>query len=162
MNFSSLVGVITGIAVMYGAMEATTDNFIQAKSSAWASRTVAQVVTDLQGDGLTVDRAGFRGIPQNAQAGNYTLVAADAGLGQHASEFHAGGTDEGLELTLFVEARSFTDEHDLGGDGTVRRDESWHRAVPFGRVLESTGTPPVRGCVGGESCWRWDGRASRL
>ena len=77
-------------------LTATTDNFIQAKSSAWASRTVAQVVTDLQGDGLTVDRAGFRGIPQNAQGSNYTLVAADAG--KHI--FHASGDGAGDTYTI--------------------------------------------------------------
>lgn len=61
------------------SLTATTDSFLQSKSSAWAARTVAQVLTDLQGDGLTVDRAGFRGIPQNSQSAAYTLVAADAG-----------------------------------------------------------------------------------
>lgn len=64
-------------------LTATTDNFIQAKSSAWASRTPAQVATDLQGTGLTVDMVGFRGIPQNSQSAAYTTVAADAGKHIH-------------------------------------------------------------------------------
>lgn len=51
-------------------LTATTDNFLQAKSGAWASRTIAQVATDL---GLTV-------ITGNNQTGTtYTLVLADAG-----------------------------------------------------------------------------------
>lgn len=61
----------------------TTDNFLQAKSSAWASRTPAQVAVDLQGTGLTVDMVGFRGIPQNSQSAAYTTVAADAGKHIH-------------------------------------------------------------------------------
>lgn len=60
-------------------LTATTDNFIQSKSSAWASRTVAQVSADLQGTGLIADAVGFRTIPQNSQSAAYTLVAADAG-----------------------------------------------------------------------------------
>jgi hypothetical protein len=60
-------------------LTATTDSFMQAKSSAWAVRTITQVVADLQGDGLTATLAGFRGIPQNSQSAAYQLVAADAG-----------------------------------------------------------------------------------
>jgi hypothetical protein len=60
-------------------LTATTDSFIQAKSSAWASRTVAQVSADLQGTGLITDAVGFRTIPQNSQSTAYTTVAADAG-----------------------------------------------------------------------------------
>lgn len=60
------------------SLTATTDSFIQAKSSAWASRTVAQVSADLQGTGLLTDAVGFRTIPQNSQSANYTTVAADA------------------------------------------------------------------------------------
>jgi hypothetical protein len=60
-------------------LTATTDNFMQAKSSAWASRTVAQVTADLQGTGLITDAVGFRTIPQNSQSTAYTTVAADAG-----------------------------------------------------------------------------------
>lgn len=41
--------------------------------------TPAQAAALLQGDGLTADLAGFRGIPQNSQSSAYTLVAADAG-----------------------------------------------------------------------------------
>lgn len=66
------LGVIAGLT-------ATTDNFIQSKSSAWASRTVAQVSADLQGTGLISDAVGFRTVPQNSQSTAYTAVAADAG-----------------------------------------------------------------------------------
>lgn len=41
--------------------------------------TAAQAAAIVQGDGLTVDLCGFRGVPQNSQSANYTLVAADAG-----------------------------------------------------------------------------------
>lgn len=41
--------------------------------------TAAQAAAVLQGDGLTVDLAGFRGIPQNSKSAAYTTVAADAG-----------------------------------------------------------------------------------
>ncbi len=44
-----LDGDLTTIA----GLTATTDNFIQSKSSAWASRTVAQVLTDLAAAGTT-------------------------------------------------------------------------------------------------------------
>lgn len=60
-------------------LTATSDNFMQAKSSAWASRTVAQVSVDLQSSGLTTDAVGFRTIPQNSQSTAYTTVAADSG-----------------------------------------------------------------------------------
>lgn len=60
-------------------LTATTDNFIQSKSGNWASRTVAQVSADLQGNGLLSDAVGFRTIPQNSQSAAYTTVAADAG-----------------------------------------------------------------------------------
>jgi hypothetical protein len=61
------------------SLTATTDNFMQAKSSAWASRTVAQVSADLQATGLVTDAVGFRTIPQNSQSTAYTTVAADSG-----------------------------------------------------------------------------------
>jgi hypothetical protein len=60
-------------------LTATTDNFIQSKSGAWASRTVAQVTSDLQGTGLTDASVGFRNIPVNSQSAAYTTVAADNG-----------------------------------------------------------------------------------
>ena len=60
-------------------LTATTDNFMQAKAGAWASRTVAQVNVDLQGTGLLNDSVGFRIIPQNSQSAAYTAVAADSG-----------------------------------------------------------------------------------
>lgn len=60
-------------------LTATTDNFMQAKSSAWASRTPSQVAADLVGTGLDVNMLGFRGIPQNSQSAAYTCVEADGG-----------------------------------------------------------------------------------
>jgi hypothetical protein len=44
----------------------------------------------LQGTGLDVDAAGFRGVPQNSQSANYTIVAADAG--KHLIHPGAGDT----------------------------------------------------------------------
>lgn len=64
-------------------LSASNDDIIQRKAGAWASRTPAQVATDLQGTGLTVDMVGFRGIPQNSQSAAYTTVAADAGKHIH-------------------------------------------------------------------------------
>ena len=58
------------------------------------SLTTAQGM--LQGSGLDVDACGFRGIPQNAQTGNYTLVAADAG--KHI--YHASGAGAGDTYTI--------------------------------------------------------------
>lgn len=58
--------------------------------------TAAQAAVIVQGDGLDVDAAGFRGIPQNAQTGNYTLVAADAGK----SIYHASGAGSGDTYTI--------------------------------------------------------------
>ncbi|MEY5097287.1 MAG: hypothetical protein RJA36_6 [Pseudomonadota bacterium] len=49
-----------------------------------------------QGDGLDVDAAGFRGIPQNSQSGNYTCVAADAG--KHI--LHPSGGGSGDTITI--------------------------------------------------------------
>lgn len=60
-------------------LTATTDNFIQSKSGAWASRTVAQVAADLNGTGLVATNLAYRHIPQNSQSTAYTAVAADAG-----------------------------------------------------------------------------------
>lgn len=86
---TTFVGALTGAAsgsqpldsdlTTIAGLTATTDNFLQSKSSAWASRTVAQVSTDLQGTGLITDAVGFRTIPQNSQSTAYTLVAADSG-----------------------------------------------------------------------------------
>ena len=41
--------------------------------------TAAQAAAIVQGDGLTADLCGFRGIPQNSNSADYTCVAADAG-----------------------------------------------------------------------------------
>ncbi len=74
-GFQPLDSDLTTIA----GLTATTDSFMQAKSSAWASRTVAQVSTDLQGTGLLTDAVGFRTVPQNSKSAAYTTVAADSG-----------------------------------------------------------------------------------
>jgi hypothetical protein len=58
--------------------------------------TPAEVSVLVQGSGLDVDACGFRGIPQNAQTGNYTLVAADAG--KHI--YHASGAGAGDTYTI--------------------------------------------------------------
>lgn len=79
----------TGIGVSVQAYSATLagivglspsdDDFLQRKSGAWANRTIAQVRTDLQGDGSSAAASGFRGVPQNSQSAAYTCVLADAG-----------------------------------------------------------------------------------
>jgi hypothetical protein len=58
--------------------------------------TAAQAAAVVQGDGLDADACGFRGVPQNAQTGNYTLVAADAG--KHI--YHASGAGAGDTYTI--------------------------------------------------------------
>jgi hypothetical protein len=58
--------------------------------------TLAQVRSGLQGTGSAATDSGFRGIPQNAQSGNYTLVLADAG--KHL--FHASGDGAGDVYTI--------------------------------------------------------------
>jgi hypothetical protein len=61
------------------ALAASNDDFIQRKAGAWANRTISQVISDLQGDGLSSPVCGFRNIPQNSQSAAYTCVAADSG-----------------------------------------------------------------------------------
>lgn len=58
--------------------------------------TGAVTLADLQETGLNVDAAGFRGVPQNSQSGNYTIVAADAG--KHI--IHPSGAGSGDTFTL--------------------------------------------------------------
>lgn len=58
--------------------------------------TGIQVAGITQGDGTDADATGFRGIPQNAQTGNYTLVASDAG--KHI--YHASGAGSGDTYTI--------------------------------------------------------------
>lgn len=58
--------------------------------------TAAQAAAIVQGDGLTADLCGFRGIPQNSQSVNYTLVAADAG--KHI--LHPSGGGSGDTITI--------------------------------------------------------------
>jgi hypothetical protein len=47
-------------------------------------------------DNTTADEAGFKGLPQNAQTGNYTLVLTDAGKHIH----HASGAGAGDTYTI--------------------------------------------------------------
>lgn len=58
--------------------------------------TAAQAAAIVQGDGLDADAAGFRGIPQNSQSGNYTCVAADAGK----EIYHPSGAGSGDTFTI--------------------------------------------------------------
>jgi hypothetical protein len=58
--------------------------------------TGAQVAVITQGAGLDVDAAGFRGVPQNSQSGNYTCVAADSGK----EILHPSGAGAGDTFTL--------------------------------------------------------------
>jgi hypothetical protein len=71
-------------------LTATTDNFMQAKSSAWASRTPAQVKTDLAINNVdntsdankpvsTAQAAADATLTVTSQSSSYTLVLADAG-----------------------------------------------------------------------------------
>lgn len=54
---------------------------------------LAPTAADLQGLGLDVDAAGFRGVPPQNQSANYTIVAADAGKSiNHLSGAGAGDT----------------------------------------------------------------------
>ena len=63
-----------------------------------AVKTYVATVTaaSLQGTGLDVDAAGFRGIPQNSQSGNYTTLASDAG--KHL--LHPSGAGSGDTFTI--------------------------------------------------------------
>jgi hypothetical protein len=69
-------------------LTATNDSFLQAKSSAWAARTIAQVLVDLQGDGLTTAMAGYRGLPQTSFSANVTIAAA-----HHGTDFYHPASD---------------------------------------------------------------------
>lgn len=77
--FDTLYQPVDSDLTTIAGLTATTDSFLQAKASAWAARTVAQVSADLQGTGLITDAVGFRTIPQNSQSAAYTTVAADSG-----------------------------------------------------------------------------------
>lgn len=73
------VQAFSSVLAAFVALSPSNDDFLQYKAGAWANRTIAQILSDLQADGLTVDAAGFRGIPPNSKSADYTLVAADAG-----------------------------------------------------------------------------------
>lgn len=95
-NTWDITGAIDSDLQTIAGLTATTDNFIQSSSSAWASRTPLQAAATLQGTGLDADMVGFRGVPQNAQTVNYTTVAADAG--KHL--YHASGAGAGDTYTI--------------------------------------------------------------
>lgn len=63
----------------FAALGASNDDIVQRKAGAWANRTIAQLLTDLQGTGSSAGSAGFRGLPQNSRSAVYTTVLADAG-----------------------------------------------------------------------------------
>lgn len=94
--FDTLYQVLDSDLTTIAGLTATTDNFLQSASSAWASRTPAQAVVSLQGAGLDVDMAGFRGVPINSQSGNYTTVAADNGK----TLLHPSGAGAGDTFTI--------------------------------------------------------------
>ena len=93
---ASTTGFVRIASGVLTAVDGSNDDFAQRKSGVWTNRTAAQAAVDLQGTGTDVDAAGFRGIPQNPQAGNYTIVAADAG--KHI--FHASGDGSGDTYTI--------------------------------------------------------------
>jgi len=61
------------------ALSASNDDVIQRKSGVWANRTVTQFAADLQGNGLVWTNMGYRGVPQNSNSADYTVVAGDSG-----------------------------------------------------------------------------------
>jgi hypothetical protein len=77
-------------------LTATTDSFMQAKSSAWSSRTVAQVVADLTAAGVFTLAGGQIGFPasQNASAGANVLDDYEEGTFTPALSF--GGSASGI------------------------------------------------------------------
>lgn len=81
-----------------GVDNADSDSFKIAASSAVGSASVlrcstAGILGYYADAGATAFEVGFRGIPQNAQTGNYTLVLADAGKHiYHAAAAGAGDT----------------------------------------------------------------------
>lgn len=70
----------TDLAAIAG-LSPSNDDVIQRKAGAWTNRTMAQLVADLQGTGISsaTAEAGYRGIPQSSKSADYTLVAADNG-----------------------------------------------------------------------------------
>ena len=129
-------------------LTATTDNFIQAKASAWASRTVAQVKTDLgltgtnSGDQTTI--AGITGTTAqfntaNSDADFYTtggtdVAVADGGTGRSTGTtayalVATGTTATGAQQTL---ASGATTEVLVGGGAS---------ALPVWTTATGTGAP---------------------
>lgn len=61
------------------ALAASNGDLIQRVSGVWANRTVTQFAADLQGNGLVWTNMGYRGVPQNSNSADYTVVAGDSG-----------------------------------------------------------------------------------
>lgn len=75
------------------ALSPSDDDFLQRKSGAWVNRTIAQVLTDLQGTGSSASAAGFRGLPTVSSSSNRTCVLSDVGKRiLHPSGAGAGDT----------------------------------------------------------------------
>jgi hypothetical protein len=93
--------VASEIALFDGATgkllkSATGTGYAKVTSGVLSADSTATVQANLQGTGTDVDACGFRGIPQNAQTGNYTCVASDAG--KHI--YHASGDGAGDTYTI--------------------------------------------------------------
>jgi hypothetical protein len=74
-------------------LDSGADDWILLNPQTFADITVSGSVTT---DNTTADEVGFKGIPQNAQSGNYTLVLTDAGK----SIVHASGAGAGDTYTI--------------------------------------------------------------
>lgn len=92
--FSAVITALTSSKMTIGG----TDGDVIVDDAAGESVTITQwdsvriALTDLTGNGLVATLPGFRGIPQNSQSGNYTLVAADAG--KHILHPSGGGAGD--------------------------------------------------------------------
>ncbi len=83
-------------ALPAAAALAGTEEIPCVQSAATVKTTPAAILTYLQGTGADVDLVGFRGIPQNAQTGNYTVAYSD--VGKHL--YHASGAGSGDTYTI--------------------------------------------------------------
>ncbi len=83
-------------------LTATTDNFLQAKAGAWASRTVSQVVTDLVAGGL---------LTSSTAASTYAPIASPTFTGDPKAPTPAlSDSDTSVATTAFVKGQKI---HDL-------------------------------------------------
>lgn len=97
---ASSTGFVRMASGVVSAVDGSNDDFAQRKSGVWTNRTAAQAAADLQATGLDGSAAGFRGVPQNSQSGNYTTVAADAG--KHI--YHPASAGSGHTFTIAANA----------------------------------------------------------